>query len=74
MNKFQIFNRKYIRCCKNIEENKKIIGSEDGIISIIEQQTSKFQNSLELEEKELFLEEEKNEDNIMGSNNVIFLN
>lgn len=59
--RYNTFDRKHIRCCKTIGDDTKIIGSEDGIISIIKGQKENIQSNLELEESNMFMEEEKNE-------------
>lgn len=61
-NRFKTFDRKYIRCCQTLSENKKIIGSEDGFISIMPIISEIYEKKHELEEKDIFLEEEKNEE------------
>lgn len=63
--RFKTFDRKYIRCCQTLSENKKILGSEDGFISIMPMININeiYEKKNDLEEKDIFLEEEKNEEN-----------
>ena len=57
---FKISDKKYVRCCKNLYDGK-LIGSEDGMVSIIKE--GNYTEQMELEENELFLEEVEEEKN-----------
>ena len=58
-------NSKYVRCCKTVKNDIKIIGSEDGLISLVKAHEI-IQNEYddELKEKDIFMEEEKNEEDL----------
>lgn len=55
-------NPKYVRCCKTVKNDIKIIGSEDGLISLVRAHEIIQNEEADLNEKDIFMEEEKNEE------------
>ena len=72
--KISFSDSKYVRCCKTLKNtNLKLIGSEDGTISIIkaEEIVIEPENQYGLTENDIFMEEEKNEDFLISDNKKV---
>lgn len=78
LRRFSTFNKKYIRCCKTLLPDKKLIGSEEGTISILPVKEENFMinnnnnNYNDFDEKNIFLEEEKNEEANDGKYVIVY--
>lgn len=57
-------NSKYVRCCRTVKNDIKIIGSEDGLISLVKVHEIIQNEDDDLNEKDIFMEEEKNEEDL----------
>lgn len=62
LSRFSFLEPKYVRCCKTLDSNHKIIGTEDGCISIVKSELAFANEGGEITEKDIFIEEEKKED------------
>ena len=62
--KITFANSKYVRCCKTVKNDIKIIGSEDGLISLVKAHEIIQNEDDDINEKDILMEEEKNEEDL----------